>query len=365
MPHGKFGKMNFVDVYKGKNVFVTGHTGFKGSWLVAWLYLMGANVKGFALSPKNDFDLYNSIKGDLLCESVIADIGNKEKLKNEILNFQPDFIFHLAAQPLVIDSYSDPVYTYEVNVMGTANVLEALKHLNKPCIVVMVTTDKVYQNCETGQAYNEEDRLGGRDPYSASKAASEIVIDSYRKSFFNPLDYQNHFKSIAVGRAGNVIGGGDWAKNRIIPDIIRALIKKQPVKVRNPDAIRPWQHVLEPLNGYLTLAAKQAESPLEFGEAFNFGPILSNNISVKELTEIIIKFWGEGNISISKNQFLQHEAGSLKLDIDKAKKRLKWKPKLTFEETIFYTIEGYLEELNKKDVLKLIEMQVHNFRNKM
>ncbi len=201
--------MNLEQVFKGKKVFVTGHTGFKGSWLVAWLHLLGAEIKGYALAPENSHDLFHAINGNGLCESVIADIRDREKLKKEMLDFQPDYVFHLAAQPLVIQSYNDPVYTFEVNITGTANVLDALRFLEKPCIAVMITTDKVYHNYETGQAYKEDDRLGGYDPYSASKGAAEIVIDSYRKSFFNPLKYQEHQKSVSVARAGNVIGGGD------------------------------------------------------------------------------------------------------------------------------------------------------------
>ena len=352
MPLGKLGNMNLSSVYNGKNVFVTGHTGFKGSWLLAWLHLLGANVKGYALAPENDFDLYPTLKGDLLCESIIADIRDKEKLKVEILNFQPDFIFHLAAQPLVLASYQNPVYTHEVNVLGTANVLDTLKYLAKPCVAVMVTTDKVYHNYETGQAYKEDDRLGGYDPYSASKAAAEIIIDSYRKSFFNPLNHQQHLKSISVARAGNVIGGGDWAKNRIIPDIIRALANHEPIKLRNPGAVRPWQHVLEPLNGYLTLAAKQAESPIEFAEAFNFGPYPSDNLSVQNLVELAIDIWGKGVFQISNLDNVLHEAGLLKLDISKVITKINWQPKYDAKTAILKTLTWY-RNLNGSDILEL------------
>ncbi len=359
---GKLGKMNLGSVYKGKNIFVTGHTGFKGSWLIAWLHLLGANIKGYALAPENDFDLYPTIQGDLLCESVIADIRDKEKLKAEILNFQPDFIFHLAAQPLVIASYEYPVHTYEVNVIGTANVLDTLKYLAKPCVAVMVTTDKVYHNYETGQAYKEDDRLGGYDPYSASKAAAEIIIDSHRKSFFNPLNYQQHLKSISVARAGNVIGGGDWAKNRIIPDIIRALTNHEPVKVRNPDAVRPWQHVLEPLNGYLTLAAKQAESPIEFAEAFNFGPYLKDNLTVFEIVEASIDIWGSGNYYNKTAHDALHEAGLLHLDISKALTELAWSPKYEANVAIINTIEWYKQlNSNPDNIIEFTFCQIQNY----
>jgi CDP-glucose 4,6-dehydratase len=326
--------MNFENTFKNKKVFVTGHTGFKGSWLVAWLHLLGAEIKGYALAPINEFDLYYQIGGDELCQSVIADIRDLKKLKNELLAFQPDFIFHLAAQPLVVESYNNPLSTHEVNVIGTANVLEVLKYLDKACIAVMITTDKVYHNLENGQAYKEDDRLGGYDPYSASKAAAEIIIDSYRKSFFNPLNHPSHLKSISVARAGNVIGGGDWAKDRIVPDIIRALINNESINIRNPEAVRPWQHVLEPLNGYLTLAAKQYEFPVKFAEAFNFGPNLSDNITVKELAEKIVSLWKKDKVVMTLNKHLLHEASLLTLDINKAKEYLNWQPHLTLSETI-------------------------------
>jgi len=333
--------MNFNEVFKGKKVFVTGHTGFKGSWLIAWLHLLEANVKGYALVPENDHDLFNVIMGDELCESVIGDIRDQEKVKQEIIGFQPDFVFHLAAQPLVIDSYNDPVYTYEVNVTGTANVLDALKFLDKPCVAVMITTDKVYHNYETGQAYKEDDRLGGYDPYSASKAAAEIVIDSYRKSFFNTNDYSKHLKSIAVARAGNVIGGGDWAKNRIIPDIVRALANNQPVQVRNPNAVRPWQHVLEPLGGYLTLAERQMQEPVKFADVFNFGPHPSDNLSVGEIVKEAIDIWGSGTFVTPVLKDVPHEAGVLQLDITKAIKVLNWHPNYTAKKAISKTVNWY------------------------
>jgi CDP-glucose 4,6-dehydratase len=338
---GKLGNLNFEAIYKDKKIFITGHTGFKGSWLLVWLHSLGANIKGYALAPENEYDLFNAIKGNELCDSIIADIRNQEKLKHAILDFQPDYIFHLAAQPLVIESYKNPVYTHEVNIIGTANVLEALNALNKPCIAVMITTDKVYHNYETGQAYKEEDRLGGYDPYSASKGAAEIVIDSYRKSFFNPAKYIEHQKSVSVARAGNVIGGGDWAKNRIIPDIVRALSASQAIQVRNPNAVRPWQHVLEPLSGYLTLAAKQTEDPIQFADAFNFGPELTDNLTVEEIVQEAIKVWGEGNFTVPELSNVVHEAMLLQLDISKAKEKLSWYPKFTATQAIDKTLGWY------------------------
>jgi CDP-glucose 4,6-dehydratase len=339
--HGKYGKMDLGKYFKNKNIFISGHTGFKGSWLLTWLHLLGANIKGYALEPLNSFDLYNVINGNDLCSSIIADITDKEKLKYEIINFKPDFIFHLAAQPLVIESYKNPLYTFEVNTLGTANILEAMRCLAKPCIAVMVTTDKVYHNYESGQAYKEDDRLGGYDPYSASKGAAEIIIDCYKQSFFNQSEFKNHHKSISVARAGNVIGGGDWSKYRIIPDIVRALTENKDIEIRNPSAIRPWQHVLEPIRGYLKLAALQSVDPILYGDSYNFGPKLSDNLTVKQIVEASIKIWGSGNYVISSSQNQVHEAGLLQLDISKAIDKLDWIPKFTSLQAINKTVNWY------------------------
>jgi len=250
--------------YSGKKVFVTGHTGFKGSWLIKILYQYGSNIKGYALEPKTTNDIYHIINGDNICESVISDIREKEKLRKELLDFQPDFIFHLAAQPLVSLSFQNPVETIETNVNGTVNLLDAIRDLDNKCSIVIITTDKVYENQNWYHPYRENDRLGGYDPYSASKAAIEILIRSYRNSFFNINEINKHKKAIAVARAGNVIGGGDWSENRIIPDIIRAFQNNEPVKLRNPNFIRPWQHVLDALNGYLMLGSLLYDDPLKY-----------------------------------------------------------------------------------------------------
>jgi CDP-glucose 4,6-dehydratase len=333
--------MNLESTFKDKRVFITGHTGFKGSWLITWLHLLGAHIKGYALAPENDHDLYAAIHGDKLGESVIADIRNQARVKKELLAFQPDFVFHLAAQPLVLRSYAEPVYTHEVNVMGTAHVLEALRELHKPCVAVMITTDKVYLNDETGREYREDDRLGGYDPYSASKAAAEIVISSYRNSFFNPAHYKTHYKSISVARAGNVIGGGDWAMDRIIPDIVRALSSNTVVAVRNPNAVRPWQHVIEPISGYLTLADSQFKDPAAFSDAYNFGPLPQDSLEVIDLVKLSIVHWGSGEFDLLDGRKNQHEAKLLRLDIDKASKKLGWRPKLNSREAIELTLNWY------------------------
>ncbi|MCE6990951.1 CDP-glucose 4,6-dehydratase [Dyadobacter sp. CY323] len=335
--------------YKGKKVFLTGHTGFKGSWLLYWLHMLGAEVKGYSLPPLNEFDLYHKIHGNSLCHSIISDIRNGEQLSQEILSFEPDFIFHLAAQPLVKLSYEIPSETFAVNTLGTANLLDAVRHLKKQCSVILVTTDKVYENKEWYYPYRETDVLGGYDPYSASKACAELVINSFRNSFFNTSEYSKHGKGIASARAGNVIGGGDWSKDRIIPDIIRALSKNEPVSVRNPLSVRPWQHVLEPLGGYLHLGAKLSDNPTRFSESWNFGPNPEDNLTVEELVHLAIELWGSG--SYKKTQLVDqpHEAGLLKLDINKTTNLLGWTPKYNASEAVNKTVEWYKNDLEGND----------------
>lgn len=346
-------------LYKNKKVFLTGHTGFKGSWMLAWLHELGAIVKGYSLAPENPFDLYNSINGDLLCESIIADIRDKRKIEDEILSFQPDFIFHLAAQPLVRLSYEIPSETFEVNAIGTANLLGALRKLEKQCSVVLITTDKVYENLEWHYPYRESDRLGGYDPYSASKACAELVINSYRNSFFNKNDYDKHLKALASARAGNVIGGGDWAKDRIIPDIVRALQKNEIIQVRNPKSIRPWQHVLEPISGYLHLGLKLVENPTKYAESWNFGPYAEDNLLVEDLVKKAIEIWGHGEYKTPTLSNQPHEAGLLKLDINKSINELNWKPKWNAQTAIQNTLNwyfNYLPELSYSQVLNDINV---------
>jgi CDP-glucose 4,6-dehydratase len=329
--------------YKNKKVFLTGHTGFKGSWMLAWLHQLGAIVKGYSLAPENQFDLYNSISGDSLCDSIIADIRDKRRLEAEILSFQPDFIFHLAAQPLVRLSYEIPSETFEVNAIGTAHVLDAVRKLEKQCSVVLITTDKVYENLEWHYPYRESDRLGGFDPYSASKACAELVINSYRNSFFNKNDYSKHQKALASARAGNVIGGGDWAKDRIIPDIVRALQKNEIIQVRNPKSIRPWQHVLEPISGYLHLGLKLLEDPTKYADAWNFGPYAEDNLLVENLVKKAVGIWGHGEYKTPTITNQPHEAGLLKLDINKTINELNWKPKWNATMAITKTLIWYKE----------------------
>ena len=343
--------------YQGKKVFISGHTGFKGAWLLKTLHLLGAEIKGYALEPKTPDDLYNLIKGDSICNSTIADLRDKKVLTKSILDFQPDFIFHLAAQPLVRLSYEIPSETFEVNAIGTANILDSVRLLKKKCSVVLITTDKVYHNNEWEYPYRENDRLGGYDPYSASKACAELVIDSYRNCFFNSSNYDNHQKGIAVARAGNVIGGGDWAKDRLIPDIVRALIKKEEIVIRNPNAIRPWQHVLEPVIAYLTLGMHLHQNPSKFGNAYNFGPFAEDSLPVQEMLNLSINYWGSGKFKVEQAKNQPHEAGLLKLDISKAIKELGWKPKLNASSAVKMTMNWYKDFYTQPKQIKNITIQ--------
>jgi CDP-glucose 4,6-dehydratase len=350
------------EAYRGKKVFLTGHTGFKGSWLLKTFHLLGAEITGYALETQNEFDLYNLIAGDRLCNSVIDDLRNRERLIAEVKSFQPDYVFHLAAQSLVRFSYEAPSETFEVNAVGTANLLDAVKELEKPCSNVLITTDKVYHNHEWHHPYRENDRLGGHDPYSASKACAEFVINSYRNSFFHPANYNLHKKAIAVARAGNVVGGGDWAKDRLLPDIARALGNHQPVIIRNPSAVRPWQHVMEPLLGYLTLGIRLSAEPLKYSQPYNFGPFSDDALSVEEMVQLAIQNWKSGKYEIQQIASRPHEASFLKLDISKAVAELKWKPRLTASEAISDTVQWYKAFFEKKvNMSDYTERQITNF----
>lgn len=334
--------------YRGKNVFITGHTGFKGAWLVSTLHLLGAKIKGYALPPEFTNGLYAYLEPLQLMESVFADIRDKKRLTEEIQSFAPDYIFHLAAQPLVRASYRLPAETFEVNAVGTANLLEAVTTLQHQCTTLVITTDKVYENKETGVFYGEDDRLGGYDPYSASKACTEIVTSSFRYSFFNPKQYHQHQKAVTTARAGNVIGGGDWSRDRILPDIVKALQFGEPIAVRNPAAVRPWQHVLEPVVGYMALAASLNERPETFSAPYNFGPLPHDHLQVKDLVDIAIRVWGSGEWIDISDPTQPHEAGLLQLSIEKAAKDLHWQPRLSAQEAIAWTLEWYKQQPGNK-----------------
>lgn len=344
--------------YKGKRVFVTGHTGFKGSWLTACLHLLGAKTKGYALPPEYENGLFSLLQPLNITQNVFNDIRHRQQLQTEIEEFQPDYIFHLAAQPLVRRSYQVPAETFEVNVVGTANLLEAVINLNHKCTVIIITTDKVYENKEADILYKEDDTLGGYDPYSASKACTELVVSSFRNSFFNPKNYKQHKKGIASVRAGNVIGGGDWSEDRIVPDIIRALKNKKSIEVRNPNSVRPWQHVLEPIGGYLLLGGLLTYN-LSFSQAYNFGPLPDDHLAVQNLVETAIGSWGSGTWNDCSSAASVHEAGVLQLSIEKAKKELNWHPKLDVTTAIQWTVNWYKQPMNS--IVDYTFQQIRNY----
>lgn len=331
--------MNFSNIYKNKRVWLSGHTGFKGAWLAEWLLKLGAEVHGYSLEPATTPSLFNQLDLASRLNHEIGDISNFQQLQKSILSFQPDFIFHLAAQPLVRYGYLKPIETYETNVMGTLHVLEAMRELQKksfkPIIGVMITTDKCYENNEDQTAYHEGHALGGHDPYSSSKAMAEIAVAAYRRSYFS----HESFIRVATARAGNVIGGGDWADDRIVPDAMRALEKKEQILVRNPFSVRPWQHVMEPLRGYLMLGAKLADDH-QIAGAFNFGPDPEENYSVADVVNEILQH-SSGSWKDVSDPTAPHEAKHLNLSIKKAAKVLGWHPVWSFKKTIAETVEWY------------------------
>jgi len=329
------------DFWAGKRVLLTGHTGFKGSWLALWLSEMGARVTGVGLEPDTTPNLFSQLDlAQRLEQHHIADIRDPQALAEIARACQPQVVFHLAAQPLVRRSYRDPMGTWATNVQGSLHVLEALKPMQHPCAVVMVTTDKVYENQEWIYGYRENDRLGGHDPYSASKAAAELAIASWRVSFCGKDKHQTPYLAIATARAGNVIGGGDWAEDRIVPDAMRALAVGEPIAVRNPAAIRPWQHVLEPLCGYLLLAKLLAKADHAYSSAFNFGPNPEADRSVQKLLEEMLRHW-PGSWSHHSDPQRPHEAGLLQLEISKASQQLGWHPRWNFATTVARTVDWY------------------------
>lgn len=352
----------FDNFYKGKRVLVTGHTGFKGSWLSIWLHELGAEVIGVGLDPYTDKDNFvlSEIGGKMKAD-IRADIRDGEKMKQIFAEFQPEIVFHLAAQPLVRLSYEIPVETYETNVMGTINVMEAIRSTESVKVGVMITTDKCYENKEQLEGYIETDSFGGYDPYSSSKGACEIAIQSWRRSFFNPADFgKKHHVSLASVRAGNVIGGGDWSKDRIIPDCIRALETTKVIDIRSPKAVRPWEHVLEPLSGYMLLAQKMWNDPTGFCEGWNFGPEADSVLTVWEVASAIISNFGYGELRDVSNPDALHEANLLMLNINKAKNRLGWKPRLNAKECAVLTSDWY-KRYKTENVYKLCVEEIGKF----
>lgn len=357
-------KKLFNNIYEKKKVLVTGHTGFKGSWLILWLKQLGAEIIGYSLEPPTKPSLFETLKLDKEIVHIIGDIRDEKKLKEVFRKYQPDIVIHMAAQPLVRYSYINPKETYETNVIGTLNVFEAVKETESVKVVINITSDKCYENKEWVYGYRENDPMGGYDPYSSSKGCAEILTSAYRNSFFNPKDYgKTHHVALASVRAGNVIGGGDWAENRLIPDCVRALSKKEVIHIRNPNATRPWQHVLEPLSGYLWLGALMWQEPVKYSEGWNFGPNDEDILTVEEIVKDVIKIWGNREYKVNPdNKF--HEAKLLKLDISKAHFHLKWKPVYNAKTALLETINWYktyfsnsenIYDFTLKQLLKYIE----------
>ena len=348
-----------TNFYKNKKVLVTGATGFKGSWLCSWLLHMGAKVYGSGYSPNQNKNLFYKLKLHKKIKLGIFDIRDQKKLEKFIFRSKPSIIFHLAAQPLIIESYLKPHSTIDINIRGTLNILEASKKFNFVKSVVLITSDKCYENVGKLTRYKENDTLGGIDPYSASKSSSELIIRAYRESFFK----NKRNCGISSARAGNVIGGGDWSANRLIPDCIRSLLDKKDIFLRNPNFNRPWQHVLEPLMGYLILAKKQFKEPKKYSDAWNFGTKNNSVKSVKEIVDYMISFWGSGKVKVNReNKF--YEQKNLQLDINKAKKRLKWIPTYSVKRGVQITTEWYLQVYkNKKDPFEITNKQIINYMN--
>jgi CDP-glucose 4,6-dehydratase len=344
--------------WQGKSVFITGHTGFKGSWLSLWLQQLGAKVIGFSLPPPSEPNLFTLGNIAKNMTHIQGDIQDSVLLQKSLMQHQPDIIFHMAAQSLVQHSYDFPVETYAVNVMGTVNLLEAVRQCKNIKAVINITSDKCYENKEWEWGYRENEPLGGYDPYSSSKACAELVTSAYRQSFFGESS-----TAIASARAGNVIGGGDWAKNRLIPDMIRSFVQQKTVLIRNPDAIRPWQHVLEPLAGYLLLAEKLWDKPKNFAQAWNFGPYVQDIQPVKYIADKLSQLWGNSAGWEQEANHLPHEAHILKLDIAKAKKYLGWTPHLNLEEALHYVTLWYKAWQNQQDMQKFTLSQIEQFQS--
>jgi CDP-glucose 4,6-dehydratase len=350
------------DFYAGQRVLVTGHTGFKGGWLCLWLKHFGASVAGFSLAPvgtPNLFELAQLADG---VQSHIGDIRDAGRLRSVLEQIQPSLVFHLAAQPLVRLSYADPVGTFATNVMGTVHLLDAVRHVPSVRGVVVVTSDKCYDNKEWVWGYRENEAMGGADPYSCSKGCAELVTAAYRKSFAGP----ESGRSIASGRAGNVFGGGDWSDDRLIPDIAKAVMKGQPVIIRNPSAVRPWQHVLEPLSGYLLLGQKLLSGDPAWADAWNFGPDAGADLTVGELAETVLHRWGKGRLAIQPDPLAPHEAHLLRLDSSKARTLLKWRPVLSLGEAISWTVDWYRAfERAPKMMRKLTNSQIEQYLERL
>jgi len=352
-----------TEFWKNKKVLITGHTGFKGSWLSLWLQSMGSQVVGVSLEPPTNPSLYKQARVAEDMVSLRADIRDLDKIKEIFYEHKPEIVFHLAAQPLVRYSYHNPVETYQTNVMGTLNILEAIRNVDSVRAAVMITTDKCYENHEWEWGYRENEPMGGHDPYSSSKGCAELLIASYRDSYFPVSNYNKHKTAIASVRAGNVIGGGDWADDRLIPDIIRAVQSNSTVHIRNPNSIRPWQHVFEPLDGYIELAEKLFVSGEQYAEAWNFGPKEEDAKPVQWIVERMTKSWGEDANWIVDESEHPHEANYLKLDCSKAHSKLSWWPKWQLDNTLGKIIEWHKEEQKGSDMKSFSLSQIECYMN--
>ncbi len=353
------------ETFKDETVLVTGHTGFKGSWLSIWLKQLGAKVVGYSLDPYTEKDNFVECRLADKVTDIRGDIRDFEHLRQIFDQYTPEFVFHLAAQPLVRESYRSPKETYDINVGGTVNVLENCRLFTSVKVIINVTSDKCYENKELQRGYREDDSLGGYDPYSSSKGCSELITTAYSRSFFNPENFADHGKALSSVRAGNVIGGGDWRTDRIIPDCIRDLENGKEILIRNPDAVRPWQFVLEPLGGYLLLAAKMAENQKKYSGAWNFGPEKSSIIPVKKLVDLVIKSWGKGSWKSAEERTLMHETHKLSLNIEKVKNELGWFPLLSVDEAVRLTIQWYRFYKQHENLYDFCKSQITDYMNRM
>lgn len=351
------------DFWQGKRVFLTGHNGFKGSWLALWLQSLGANICGYSLALKTYPNLFELAKVAQGMTSETGDVRDLHRLRQVVSDFEPEIVFHLAAQALVRESYINPGETYGTNVMGTVNLLDVIRGVSSVRAVVNITSDKCYENREWSWGYRENEPLGGHDPYSSSKACAELVTGAYRNSFFNPDQYPEHGVAIATARAGNVIGGGDWSVDRLVPDCLRAFEKGEFVEIRSPQAVRPWQHVLEPLAGYLLLAKKlMGKNASHYACAWNFGPDIQGNATVKEVAAFLACLWGN-DVGVKVDSTLQHfhEAGLLRLDITQARTRLGWQPSWTFQQALEATYDWHQAWLQNKDMREYSLAQIKSY----